>query len=180
MRSTSALDLPLPAAFEETEMHVEAMEDRRALGQLDLAVQHAAALERVGGDVLVLLRDDRIARQHRVAVVAVAVDRIAAVRHLAPHRVGDELVLRFARPVEVAPGVAVVDALHLLQEQDVRRQAVQLFVELVDHHPTREMGKALVDVVGGDAELHWCCEARKSNPSMVTVIVASHALGACR
>ena len=51
--------------------------------ELDLAVQQPAALERVRRDVLVLLRDDRKARQHRVAVVAVPVDRVLAVGDLA-------------------------------------------------------------------------------------------------
>ena len=58
------------------------------------------------------------------------------------------------RPVVIAAGVAVVHALHFLQEQDVRREAVQLLPQLVDDHPPREMREAFVDVVGGDAELH--------------------------
>ena len=71
-----------------------------------------------------------------------------------PHRIGDELVLRLARPVAVTPGVAAVDALHFLQEQNVGRQAVQPVAQLVDHHAARQMGKTLVDVVGSDGEAH--------------------------
>jgi hypothetical protein len=84
-------------------------------------MQHAAAFEHVRGNVLVFLADDRIPRQHRVAVMAMPVDGVLAVGDLAPHRVGDEFVLRLARPFVVAERVPIVRADHFLQEQNVGR-----------------------------------------------------------
>ena len=80
----------------------------------------------VRGNVLVGLGDDGKPRQHRVAVMPVAGSRIPAVRHFVPHRIGDELVLRLQRPVAVTAGVAAVNALHFLQEQDVGGHPAQL------------------------------------------------------
>jgi hypothetical protein len=88
-------------------------------------MQQPAALERVRGDVEVLLGDDRESRQHRIAVMAVVRDRVLSVRDLAPHRAGDELVLRLQRPVLVACRVTAVDADDLLQKHDVGGQAMQ-------------------------------------------------------
>src|SRR5437667_11735420 len=79
---------------------------------------------------------------------------VPAVRHLAPHRIGDEFVLRLAGPVEIAAGVAAMNPEHFLQEKDVGRQPVQPLAQLVDHHSAVELGKALVDVIGGNGESH--------------------------
>ena len=130
------------------------MDDRLAFRRPDLAMQEPAALERMRGDVDVLLRRDRVARQQRVAVVPVAVDRGPAVGDLVPVRVGDELVLRLGGPVPMPRRVAVVHADHFLQEQDVGVEPAQPLAQLVDHHPPVELGKALVDVVGRDGEAH--------------------------
>ena len=148
------LDLPLPAALEQAQVNVDAVERRPARAQPDLAVEQAAALERMCGDVEILVRRDRIAGQERVAVVAVAGDRGAPVGDLAPVRVGDELVLRFRRPIPVPRGMPLVDADHFLQEQDVRVEPREPLAQLVDHHPPVELGESLVDVVGRDGEAH--------------------------
>jgi hypothetical protein len=58
-----------------------------------------------------------------VAVVAVVVDRVAAVGGLLPHVAGEELVLGLAGPVGVALGVAQVHALDFLQEDHVGARA---------------------------------------------------------
>jgi len=147
-------DLPLPAALGKAEMHVDAMQDRRARRKLDLAVKKSSAFEHVRRNILVFLSDDRKPRQHRIAVMAVAVHGVLSVRDLAPHRVGDELVLRLAGPLVVAIRVPLVDAEHFLQEKDVGRQTVQPLLHLVDDHPPSEVGEALVDVVGRDGEAH--------------------------
>jgi hypothetical protein len=44
--------------------------------------------------------------------------------------------------------VAVVLALHFLQEEYVRRDQLQALAQLADDHATVELGEALVDVVG--------------------------------
>ena len=121
-------------------------------GDADFAVQQAAALEAVVGDVLVGLGQDGVARQDRVAVVAVVVDGVAAVGRLLPHIAGQELVLGLARPVGVALGMAQVHALDLLQEHHVGPQQAQPVAQVVDGEPPVELGEALVDVVGADAQ----------------------------
>ena len=63
-------------------------------------------------------------------------------------------VLADVGPGQVAAGIALVLALHLLQEQDVGGEPVQAVAQLVDHHAAREVRKTLVDVVGRDREAH--------------------------
>ena len=146
--------LPLPASLEQAKVDVDAMQVLRAAGELDLAMQQPAVLEHVRRNVLVLLRDDRKARQDGVAVMPLAIDGVAAIGHLLPHGVRDEFVLRLARPVDVAAGVAVVGALHLLQEQDVDGQPVQLLLDLMDDHAPGQVREALVDIERRDGEIH--------------------------
>src|SRR4030095_8699124 len=100
-------------------MDMDAMEGRPARAELDLAVKHPAALEGMRRNVEILLADDREARQHRVAVMAMPVDRGLAVGDLMPDRVGDELVLRLRRPVVMSRRMALVNADDFLQEKDV-------------------------------------------------------------
>ena len=130
------------------------MELRLARPEVDRAMEQAAAFECVRRDVEVLVRDDRESRQHRVAVVAVVRYGILPVRDLVPDRVGDELVLRLHRPVEMPGRVSAVHAHDLLQQQNVGGEAVQPLAQLVDHHPAIELREAFVDVVGRDGEAH--------------------------
>ena len=147
-------DLPLPATLKEPEMHVDAMQDRGALSQLDFTMQQPAAFEQMRRDILVFLRDDREARQDRVTVMTLAVHGVAPVGHFMPHRVGNEFVLRLARPVAITAGIALMRALDLLQEQDVSGQAVQLFLELMDDHAPRELRESFMDIEGRDGKSH--------------------------
>ena len=55
------------------------------------------------------------------AVMTVTGHGVPAVRHLAPHRIGDEFVLRLAGPFDVAIGVSLVRAEHFLKKEDVGR-----------------------------------------------------------
>jgi hypothetical protein len=136
MRSHSA-HLPLPATFEQPQVHIEAVQCRRVGAHPDRAMQQPSALERMRRDVEVLLGENRVPRQHRVAVMAVMRSRVLAVRDLAPHLVGDEFVLRLDRPVVVPRRMTTVYADDLLQEHDVGGQTVEPVAQLVDHHPPR-------------------------------------------
>jgi hypothetical protein len=93
---------------------------------------------------------DGKARQDGVAVVAVVIDHVAAVGVVAPDVLGEELVLRLRRPIGMPLGMAQVQALHFLQEDDVGRQLAQALAQLVHHHAAVELREALVDVPGGD------------------------------
>ena len=146
------LDLPAAAARGQREVHADAMQRRVPARDRHFAVEQPALLEAVRGDVLVVPVLDRKARQDGVAVVAVVVDRVAPVGEIAPHRVGEELVLRLDRPVAVARGLALVRALHFLQENDVGAERAQPIAQLVDHQPPIEERQALVDVVGDDVQ----------------------------
>ena len=66
--------------------------------------------------------------------MAVVVDHVAAVGGVLPDVLGEEFVLRLLRPVLVALGVAVVQALHFLQEDDVGVELAQAIAQLVHHH----------------------------------------------
>ena len=124
MRAISASHLAAPAALVQREVHAQAMQVRCQPGTATSQCSRPAALEADARDVLVFARDDREARQDGVAVVAVVVDGVAPVGELAPHRVGEELVLRLGGPVLEAR-VPLVLALHLLQEHDVGVERAQ-------------------------------------------------------
>src|SRR5213596_1731159 len=73
------LELALASALVQRKMHAHQMQVAPPSRHGHHAVQEAAALVAVIGDVLVLERKERKARQHHVAVVAVVVDGVAAV-----------------------------------------------------------------------------------------------------
>ena len=60
-------------------------------------------------------------------------------------------MLRLARPVGQLARVPEVQALHFLQESDVRVEVAQAIAQFVNHHAAIELGETLVDVVGADA-----------------------------
>ena len=101
-------------------------------------------------DVLVMDVRDGKTRQNRVAMVAVVVDGILAVRRRWPHVGGEEVVLRFVGPAIDCLGVFLVQPLHFLQEHDVRPKRTQAAPQLMHHHVAIELRKPLVDVVGDD------------------------------
>ena len=45
--------------------------------------------------------------------------------------------------------------LHFLQKHEVHVEQAQMVAQLVHHHAPVEMGKALVDVISGEAQLHY-------------------------
>src|SRR5947207_14153780 len=145
------LELALASALVQRKMHAHQMQIAPPSRHGHHAVQQPAALVAVVGDVLVLERKERKARQHRVAVVAVVVDGVAAVGML-PLAVRKELVLRLGGAGGEAHGVALVQSLHFLQEHEVRIELPQAFAQLVAHHAAIEMRQSLVDIEGDDAQ----------------------------
>src|SRR5438309_1594104 len=97
-------------------------------------MQEPAAFEYVRRNVLRGLRNDGKAREHRIAVVSVAIHRISSVGHFLPYRARDEFVLRFEGPIAIASGMPAMNALHFLKKQDVGGQTMQPVAQLVDHH----------------------------------------------
>ena len=121
-------------------------------GHLDFAMQHAAALEGVGGNVLVFPRQDLVARQDGVAVVAGVVDAVLAVGEVGVDMAREELGLRPARPVLKAAGAQAVAALHFLQEHDVGAQGAEAVAQFVHGQAPVELRQAFVDVVTGNVQ----------------------------
>ncbi len=145
----------------------------------DHAVQQPAALVAVIGYVLVLEREERKARQHRVAVVAMVVDGVAAVSML-PLAARKELVLRLGGAGGEAHRVALVQSLYFLQEHEVRIELPQAFAQFVDHHAAIEMRQSLVDVEGRDAQApghrHFGASAARRSISATMAVNCSAAV----
>jgi len=123
------------------------------------AMQDAARFIRMVGHVLVARRRDRKAADQRIAMVTMVIHRIHAIRGVLAFA-GEELVLALRRPVgRVFQRQQVMPALHFLQEDDVGLERGQGLLERVHPRPAAQGGDALVDVVGGDAQLHeeWSC-----------------------
>jgi hypothetical protein len=119
---------------------------------LNLAMQQAATLETVRGNILVRGLHDRVAAENGIAVMAMVVDRVHTVSMVCPELVGQELVLRHRGVIGMALGMTQVFALHFLQKYDIRIQLAQTLAQLMDHKALVELREAFVDVVGGDLE----------------------------
>lgn len=116
------------------------------------AVKQSAALEAKMSDILIVGIYDREARKDGIAVMAVIVNDVTTVRGVMPDFVGEEFVLRLLRPFADTLYVAQMQTLHLLQEDDVRRQSAKPLAQLMDHHAPVELRESLVNVVGGDVQ----------------------------
>jgi hypothetical protein len=153
------IGLASAAALEQPQVHDIAMHvaDRR----FQHAVQDAALFVGMVGNVVVARVGDRVGRQQRVAVVAVVVDRVHAVRGM-QRFTGKELVLGFFRPVVmgtaqlfgIARLVTVMAALDFLQEHDVCLEQADGFLQRQYAWRTAERRHALVDVVSRNTNFH--------------------------
>ncbi|MNC23499.1 hypothetical protein D3C75_715280 [compost metagenome] len=142
---TQQLQLLLPVAFQQRQVHADRM--HLALPRhLQHTVQQAAAFGAGDRHVQVAVLDDRVFGQQRIAVVAVRVDRVAAIGKVAPHAVGEEFVLRGLWPAGVARGVAVVAAEHFLKEDNVGLCAAHGLAQLRQDKAPVEGGEALVGI----------------------------------
>ena len=132
--------------FLQAEVHADGVDALLAPGHAQRAVQQAAALGAGDGDVVVLIVLDRELRQHRVAVVAMGVHRVAAIGELGPDLVGEELVVRVFGEVQELRRVFLVRALHLLQEDHVGADRAHGLAQLMQDELAVEEGEALVGV----------------------------------
>src|SRR5882724_2859458 len=132
-------------------MNAHAVQVTPPPGHGDHAVQQATALIAMVGNVLVLEREETEARQDGVAVVAVVVDRVAAVDVL-PAVSGEERVLRLDGRAGETQREALVEPLHFLEEDDVGVEGLEPLAQVVDHHAPVEVRQALMDVERDDLE----------------------------
>lgn len=134
-------------------------------------MEQPATLETVVGHILVMLGEDGQPAEDRVAVVSMVVDRILAVGGLVPDLLRQKLVLWIQRPVGMGDLVAHMHTLDLLQKHQVNIQRAQTLAQVVDHHATVELGKALVNVVRADPEFHaWTPETCGAEaPAIITL-----------
>ncbi|MCY1434529.1 hypothetical protein D9M71_505910 [compost metagenome] len=140
-------ELLLPVRLAQAQVHADGMHLAVA-GDVQHAMQQAALLVAAHRDVEVVVLDDGKLRQQRIAVVAVGVDRIAAIGELRPHAVGEELVVRRRRPVPVALGVAVMVAQHFLEEYQVGFGGTHRVSQLRQDETPVQGGEALVGIDG--------------------------------
>ena len=171
-------DLPLAPALEEPEVDVDAMQRRARRGPSLISQWSRPRLSNACAEMsrfscaTIGKRDST-----RVAVMAVARRPRSCRRR--PR----------ARPVSAMNSCCgltgqsrcraawpLVDAEHLLQEQDVGGEPVQPLAQLVDHHPPVELREALVDVVGRDGEAHG--GTRRWSPCILAAGAYSHAVQA--
>lgn len=135
----------------QAEVHAHTL-DRRCRGRdLHFTMQQTTPLEAVVGDVLIVAAQNRKATENGIAMMAVVVHGVPAIRNRRPDVARKKLVLRFAGPVLMAARVAEMQPLHLLQEDDVHFELTQALTQLVNHHAAVELGEALVNVVCADA-----------------------------
>ena len=99
---TDGLHLPPPRSCSQPEVDAGAVHRQVDARQGNLAVEQAASFEQVIGNILILRGKDRIAREDRVAVMPMVVQRVAAVCGLNPEVLGEELVLWTLRPIRMA------------------------------------------------------------------------------
>ena len=132
-------------------MHHQNMH-RRAVHH-DLGMQQAPLFEAVVRNVLVLVVQHGPARQHGVAMFAVARDRIGAVNCLVA--LGrQEVGLRQLGPAREVLGFAPIELAHLLQADDVRVELLDRVSQVVNLEPAARPDTLhpLVDVVSGNPQ----------------------------
>ncbi len=115
-------------------------------------MQQAALLEAEMRDILIVLIQDRKARQDGVAMMPMVVHHVAAVSMVLPDLGGEKLVLWLRRPIGVAGGVLQMGTLDFLQKNDIGIQLAQPFTQLMHHHPAIGWREAFVDIPGSDRE----------------------------
>src|SRR6476661_1613644 len=113
-------------------MHADAMQRHVPPRNRYFAMQKPASLESMRRDILVVPARYGIARENGIAVMTMVVDRVAAVRKIAPYGISQELCLGLRRPVSMTRGIPVVSTLHLLQEDDVGAERAQTVPQLVN------------------------------------------------
>ncbi len=119
------------------------------------AMQQPALFRPGDRHVVIGEADDRKLRQHGVSVMALRIDRIAAVCELRPYRVRQELVVRRLGPVAVLARMPVVRALDLLEEHHVGTDRAHGIAQLGQDELAIEGGESLVGVHRHDFEGRW-------------------------
>ncbi|MNF94499.1 hypothetical protein D3C84_772110 [compost metagenome] len=143
--------LQLTVAFPQAQVHT----DRMHLGvprDIEHAMQQPATFGAGDGYIQIAVMTDRVAGQQGIAVMTIGVDRVASVGKVAPHAVGEKLVLRGRWPVVVARRVAIMLAQHLLQEHKVGGGTAHCLTQFWQDEPPVEGGKPLVGVDGQHPE----------------------------
>ena len=113
---------------------------------VDFCVQQTTSLEAQVRYILVVAALDRIARQNRVAVVAVIVEHILTIRRR-PYRVGKKLMLGLCGPGYVFLGMLLVQPLYLLQKYQIRIQVTQTVSQIMHRETAIELREPFVDIV---------------------------------
>ena len=108
-----------PALFVQGQVQTDRMQWLIHSGHVQFAMQQAAALEGMGGDIQFLPAQYGVTGQDGIAVMAVVVYCILAVGHVGPTPPARIFVLRHGRPVHETVGPAGMFALDLLEKHDV-------------------------------------------------------------
>ena len=126
------------------------------------AMQQTAPFGTCDGHIEIARSLDRVFGQQGITVMAVWVHGVAAVGEVAPHAVGEKLVLRGCWPVFVARCVFVMLTQHFLQEHQVGTGTAHCLAQLGEDKATVEDGKSLVRIDRQDLELmdsSSCCRS---------------------
>ena len=155
MKSRQPLHLPHAAGVHQPEVRDDRVQRRP--GHCTGTCSRPRCSKRWSRHVVVADVADRPARQQRVAVLAVARDRVGAVGDVVAFG-REEVGLPLVGPAEPgaleAARVERVEAPHLLQEHEIGVERFDAEPEVVDLQPLArpDAAHALVDVVGGHAQ----------------------------
>src|SRR5690606_15232306 len=114
--SCQQLELFLSMGFPQSQMRADGMDLGVVSRNIEDAVQQSSSFGLAYRDIAVGMVDDGELRQHGIAVVAMRIDCVAAIRELRPDRIGQKLVLGVVRPVRMARRMSLVTAQYFLQE----------------------------------------------------------------
>ena len=145
-----ALHLLLAMTFHEAQVHADHVDVDAGRG-LQGTVQQAALLGAGDGDVVVAVVRDRKLGEHRVAVMALGVDRIATVGMLLPDGIGKELILWLRRPAGVPGLMPAVFAQDLLQTDHIGTEGADRLAQFTEYEAAVERAETLVNVEGQQA-----------------------------
>ena len=131
--------------FQQAQVHADRM-DFGVARYVQHTMQQSSAFGPGDRDVEVSVFADRVLGQQGVAMVTIGVYRIAPVGEIAPHAVGQKLVLRGLRPIVETGRVPLVFTDDFLQEHQVRGSTAYRLTQFRKNEASVERGKPLVGV----------------------------------
>ncbi|ESA88791.1 hypothetical protein HMPREF1620_03915 [Escherichia coli 909945-2] len=135
------------------------------------AVEHAALFRTIDRNIAILIMFNGITRQYGVAVMPFRVYGIATVGKIAPHSVGEKLVVRGIGPVFHMQRMNFVRAHHFLQANNIGADGTHGIAKFRQNEASVKRGKAFVNIDGEHLERKLLCLIGHNFPVFASYLI---------